>query len=306
MYNLTGTLPRLLVLLGFCLVIGGLAALSGLALVKPLYGLAIEDISSLTSNLDDPQNVAILKFLQLLNTLGLFVIPALAFVFLFEKKPIKILQLNRLITPINVVMVFILMLCLIPSINWLVEWNKSINLPEQFEEVENWMKQAEDRAMVLTKAFLRMDSPSALWQNLLLVAVLPAIGEEMIFRGIVQQDINRSFKTAHLGIWISAILFSALHMQFYGFFPRMFLGAFFGYLLVWTKNLWVPILAHFINNALAVLIAYKMGVEEMEAQFDQLGASQETSWFSLAGLVLFISLLFIFYRSNSWNRIKRT
>jgi membrane protease YdiL (CAAX protease family) len=304
-YNLTGTLPRLLVLLGFCLVIGGLAALGGLALVKPLYGLSIEDISSLKSNLDDPQNVAILKFLQLLNTLGLFVIPALAFVFLFEKKPVKTLHLNHLITPINAVMVFILMLCSIPSINWLVEWNKSINLPEQFEAIENWMKQAEDRAMGLTKAFLRMDSPSALWQNLLLVAVLPAIGEEMIFRGIVQQNINRSFKTAHLGIWISAILFSALHMQFYGFFPRMFLGAFFGYLLVWTKNLWVPILAHFINNALAVLIAYQLGIEGMEAQFDQLGASRETSWFSLVGLVLFIGLLFVFYRSNSWNRIKR-
>jgi len=247
-----------------------------------------------------------LKFLQLLNTLGLFVIPAVLFVVLFEKKPIKTLQLNHLITPINAVMVFLLMLCLIPSINWLVEWNKSINLPEQFEAIENWMKQAEDRAMGLTKAFLRMDNASELWHNLLLVAALPAIGEELIFRGIVQQNINRSFKTAHLGIWISAILFSALHMQFYGFFPRMFLGAFFGYLLVWTKNLWVPILAHFINNALAVLIAYRLGLEGMEAQFDQLGASQDTTWFSLAGLVLFTVLLFLFYRSNSWNRARRT
>lgn len=306
MYQLTGTVPRLLVLLGFCLVIGGIAALGGLALVKPIYGISIEDISGLTANLDDAQNVGILKFLQLLNTLGLFLIPALLFAFLFEKKPIKSLQLNHTITPINAIMVLLLMLSLIPSINWLVEWNKSLSLPEQFAGIENWMKQAEERAMDLTKAFLKMDSTTELWQNLLLVAVLPALGEELIFRGIVQQNINRSFKTAHLGIWISAILFSALHMQFYGFFPRLLLGAFFGYLLVWSKNLWVPILAHFINNGLAVVIAYKMGVEDMEAQFDQVGASEGSLWLSLAGLALFSGLLFLFYRSNSWNRAKRT
>lgn len=288
------------------MVIGGIAALGGLALVKPIYGISIEDISGLTANLDDAQNVGILKFLQLLNTLGLFLIPALLFAFLFEKKPIKSLQLNHTITPINAIMVLLLMLSLIPSINWLVEWNKSLSLPEQFAGIENWMKQAEERAMDLTKAFLKMDSTTELWQNLLLVAVLPALGEELIFRGIVQQNINRSFKTAHLGIWISAILFSALHMQFYGFFPRLLLGAFFGYLLVWSKNLWVPILAHFINNGLAVVIAYKMGVEDMEAQFDQVGASEGSLWLSLAGLALFSGLLFLFYRSNSWNRAKRT
>src|SRR5690606_9164914 len=88
------------------------------------------------------------------------------------------------------------------------------------------------------------------------VVVLPAIGEEIVFRGMIQNDFYRATRNAHLSIWITAILFSAIHLQFYGFFPRMFLGALFGYLYFWSGNLWMPVLAHFVNNGFTLISLY--------------------------------------------------
>lgn len=298
MISLNGKLPRLLVLVGFCLVLGGLFALSGLALTAPLFGIQITDMSSLTQDLSSTQNISILKFLQLLNTLGLFVVPAILFAILFISKPLKWLKLNNTLELQNAILVLLLMFSLLPAMNWLVEWNANLDLPNSFSSIENWMKSAEESAMKLTKAFLHMENSKDLVFNLFLIALLPALGEELIFRGLMQQTINQGKKSPHMGIWISAILFSALHMQFYGFFPRMILGAFFGYLLVWGKSLWLPILAHFINNATAVIIAYKLGLEGMEKEFDQIGASEETYAYSLIGILIFSSLLWLFYKRN--------
>lgn len=298
MYTLEGKIPRLLVLLGFCLVLGGIFALGGIALCKPIFNTDINDITSLISDLEQAESIVILKFLQLLNTLGLFVVPGILFSLIFIKQPIQELKVGHKLSSVNIFLVFILMYSLLPAMNWLVEWNQNLDLPEAFSSLENWLKSKEENAMELTHAFLKMENTSDLWVNLVLIAVLPAIGEELIFRGLVQKIINKNLSSPHLGIWISAILFSALHMQFYGFFPRMFLGAFFGYLYVWGKSLWYPILAHFINNATAVLIAYKLGIEGMEKQFDTLGASDDTFVYSILGSLIFAFFLFRFYQRN--------
>ncbi|MEQ8910502.1 MAG: type II CAAX endopeptidase family protein [Vicingaceae bacterium] len=298
MITLHGTFPRLLVLVGFCLVLGGIFALGGLALSGPLFGVELENLSALTQDLSSPESIQILKLIQLFNTVGLFVLPALLFSLLFIQKPLNWLKVNQSSSAMNFGLVLLLMFSILPAMNWLVEWNQGIQLPEAFSGLEAWMKGKEAGAMELTKAFLRMETTNDLWINLILIALLPALGEELIFRGIVQQTINKGRQNPHLGIWVSALLFSALHMQFYGFFPRMILGAFFGYLLVWGKSLWLPIFAHFINNATAVIIAYKLGVEGMEKEFDQIGASESTYLISLVGILIFSSLLWVFYRRN--------
>jgi membrane protease YdiL (CAAX protease family) len=104
------------------------------------------------------------------------------------------------------------------------------------------------------------------------IAVLPAIGEELVFRGIIQRELFRGTNNIHVAIWISAAIFSAIHIQFYGFVPRMLLGALFGYLYYWSGNLWMPIIAHFINNGFTVVAMYlyqqgsvKMDIENAEA-----------------------------------------
>jgi membrane protease YdiL (CAAX protease family) len=126
-------------------------------------------------------------------------------------------------------------------------------LPDFLAPVETWMKEKEESATRLTELFLSENNLLSLLANLLVIAATAAIGEEMFFRGALQRIIGKWSKNPHLIIWSVAILFSAFHLQFYGFLPRMLLGAFFGYLVYWSKNIWLPIFAHFMNNALAVI-----------------------------------------------------
>ena len=114
------------------------------------------------------------------------------------------------------------------------------------------MKAMEASAMALTERFLAADGIGGLLLNLGLMALLPALAEEMSFRGVLQGVLSPQRHT-HVAIWVTAFIFSAIHMQFYGFIPRMMMGALFGYVFVWTGSLWVPIVMHFINNGIAVV-----------------------------------------------------
>lgn len=148
------------------------------------------------------------------------------------------------------------MLSFAPAMQLLADWNMDMRLPERFGALEAWMRLKEDEMAHLTKSIVMVDSWWLMLINLFAVAVMPAIAEEFYFRGALMNIMQRLVKNAHLSIWITAIIFSAIHVQFFGFFPRLFLGAFFGYMLLWTNNIWIPILAHFINNATAVIIAF--------------------------------------------------
>jgi membrane protease YdiL (CAAX protease family) len=100
------------------------------------------------------------------------------------------------------------------------------------------------------------------------IAVLPGIGEELLFRGFLQNLLKRIFKNDHVAIWVAAVLFSAIHFQFYGFIPRMLLGALFGYIYVWSGNLLYPIIAHFVNNcvSLVALYVYQKGLTDIDVE----------------------------------------
>lgn len=143
-----------------------------------------------------------------------------------------------------------------PLMEWVGELNRNMSFPESLQSLGDWMREKEDSMAELTKTIVMVDSWNLLFVNLFAIAVVPAIAEEYYFRGAMMQIIQRMVKNQHLTIWITAIIFSAIHVQFFGFIPRMLLGAFFGYMLVWTQNIWVPILGHFINNAAAVLFAF--------------------------------------------------
>ncbi|MEM8523677.1 MAG: type II CAAX endopeptidase family protein [Bacteroidota bacterium] len=136
-----------------------------------------------------------------------------------------------------------------PIAQWLLAFNKSLPLPE-------WATSLEEDLGALSTALLVMESPWELLFNIFAIAVIPAIGEELLFRGVLQQKLQDWTKQPHLGVWLAAIIFSAFHGQFEGFLARLLLGAALGYLLCWTNNLWIPILAHFFNNALQVTVQY--------------------------------------------------
>ncbi len=291
MIQLEGRVPKLLVLFILCLITGGLFSVVGVLLVEPFFGIPIQGVSDVFSDLESETNIMILKFIQVFNTVGLFWIPGILFVVLFYKKPLEFLGLKKPINSVSIFLILLLFLSFFPILNLVAKLNMEMQLPSFLSELELWIKSSEAKAENITKAFLRMDQPSDLWFNIILVGILPAVGEELIFRGIIQQVINEGKRNYHIGIWISALLFSALHFQFYGFFPRLLLGAFFGYLFVWSRNLWLPIFAHFLNNTFALFVVYYLGVDAVEQEIDQLGATQETYIYVIAGTIIFSGLL---------------
>ncbi|HTE33211.1 MAG TPA: CPBP family intramembrane glutamic endopeptidase [Chryseolinea sp.] len=138
----------------------------------------------------------------------------------------------------------------------LAEWNMNLTFPDFMSGFEDWAKLEEERLAKLTGLLTNIDSVGKLFAALLVIGLLPAIGEELVFRGMIQQELWRGSHKIHFAIWTSAFIFSAIHMQFYGFIPRLLLGALFGYLYYWSGNLLIPIFSHFFNNGFAVVMVY--------------------------------------------------
>lgn len=221
-----------------------------------LYGNEMMDYVKGGVSFSDPALLPMLKYLQVINTIGLFLVPPIVFSFLVSKNPGRYLAMHIKPKFVSTLVGIALIVAILPFLHWTAAMNEMLCLPEYFSGIEEWMKTTEARALELTTLFLSTTSIAGLAVNLLMVAVLPAIGEEFLFRGVLLRLIKDWTKNAHVAVIISAFLFSALHMQFYGFVPRFILGIFLGYTFVWTRSIWVPVIIHFFNNGLAVFAAW--------------------------------------------------
>ncbi|MFM8917422.1 MAG: lysostaphin resistance A-like protein [Bacteroidota bacterium] len=274
-------------------------------------GLLIEGIWNLDPMKLDPSggpsHVEALKLLVLIGTgLGSFLIPTLvAAVLLFEDPWTELGMRGSNSSATSFVFGAVAVLMSLPLINLLVLLNEQMQLPAFLEPVEKWMMDSEGQLKILTDAMLNMSSWLDLAVNLFIIAVIPAVAEELLFRGLLQKLFLDLTRSKHLAIWISAILFSAIHMQFYGFIPRMLLGAMFGYLFVWTGNIWIPILAHFLNNGFAVLAAY-MFPNGKENLFDEntIGQSANDWWLLLLSVLMVSYCLYRLYQGRKTTPIK--
>ncbi|MDX5339094.1 MAG: CPBP family intramembrane metalloprotease [Cyclobacteriaceae bacterium] len=150
----------------------------------------------------------------------------------------------------------------------LIYWNAQLSLPESLSNLENWMQDMETQLMELTKFLTDFQTVPELLAGILVIGIFAGIGEEMFFRGVIQPKMQSYLKSSHWGIWVTAIIFSAIHIQFYGFVPRVFLGALFGYMYHYSGSLWYPILAHILNNSVTVLMVYfaNQGVIEFDLE----------------------------------------
>jgi len=135
-----------------------------------------------------------------------------------------------------------------------------------------------------------------------MIAIIPAIGEELCFRGIFQRLFTEMTNNIHLGIIISSLFFSAVHLQFYGFIPRFLLGSLFGYMLVWSRTMWLPIIAHFVNNGVAVIFYYFVSRNKIDSEMEEIGAQQGT--YMLAIVSLIIGGILIYYLYNYLDKLK--
>ena len=218
----------------------------------------------------------------------------------------------------------LIMVCAIPGINLLADLNSRIVLPESLGFIEQIFKEQEEAAAALTERFLQADNAYQLLLNIGLMALLPALAEEMTFRGTLQQLLadsrqhsafsSQPSEISHAAVWVTAIVFSAIHMQFYGFIPRMLLGALFGYMFVWTGSLWVPVVMHFTNNCLAVLAAFSIQHSAFRCQpsdvsstniADTLGAG-DTWWLGVLSLAAVGGLLWLFTSRGLRGFVRRT
>jgi len=247
-------------------------------LVDWLYGVDVMGDPAALSDLQNPSVIAAMKLLQMLTTgIGMFIVPSLIASLLFHERPLYYLRLTEKVNFNVLSYTILIMFAVVPLINVLMVFNQQLHLPEFLSSIEEWMKSSEANAARITEVFLIMNSPDELLYNLLIIAVLPAIGEEFLFRGVLQRLFHEMTNNIHVTILITAALFSAIHMQFYGFLPRMVLGVLFGYLMVWTGSIWVPVLAHFVNNGAAVLFAYFAGKNQLPFNQDTVG-TEEGHW----------------------------
>lgn len=206
------------------------------------------------------------KLLLVVQQMCIFIIPAILFSYIiFRKDTFKGMGLAQFTAPGVVILSLMSIFTIAIFIQYSYQLNQLIPMPQ-------WMLAMEEEGESLIKQILVMENFRDLIFNILLIGVLPAIGEELLFRGVIQSRLAHHLKRPRLAIWLSAIIFSAIHFQFQGFFPRMFLGALLGYLFWLGGSLWLAILVHFINNAFQVVMyyLYKKNITDidLEAEFD--------------------------------------
>jgi len=239
-------------LLIFALIAGSFI---GLILITLKYGSqTLTDI--LQANLSAPNVPVSLWILQFFGT----TLPLLATPIIFSQfivhEPDEYLKTNFHFPWSLIAIVFVTMIFSNPLIEFLGNLNEKMVLPKFLKGIEDWMRQSENETKKLSDAMMTMNSFPAMIFNLLFIGLLTAIVEEVLFRGCLQTIFVRWTKSKHAAVWIVAILFSAFHMEFFGFLPRMFLGILFGYFTAWSGSVWPAIWAHFVNNGTIVVITY--------------------------------------------------
>lgn len=272
-------------------------------LAIPFFGLSSLMDSLKPGGMNTSEGMVLLKYFQVVQSIGLFVAPALVLGWLYHGNFSEYLQINRTTKFTSYLYAGLSILMLIPLINYIGEINSQMKLPDSMSGLENWMREMEETAKVLTDKFMKVEGISGLLFNVFMIAVLPAVGEELLFRGVIQRIFTTMTKNYHWGIWIAAFIFSAIHIQFYGFIPRFLLGAMFGYLLVWTGTMWVPILAHFVNNIMGVIGYYLIDKGSISKDIEQWGTGTEQFPLVLFSLSSTGLLLFLIYRNSMKTKI---
>jgi len=219
-------------------------------------GFDISTLQHMGSTALTDKQLQVYKLVHLLAAIGIFIVPTLLFSWLKTGHRYAYLQLHKGISWQGVVLTTVIIAAAAPLMGYSLLVNQAMELPSFLSGMEEWMRTLEMQAAETTALFLQMDNIGALLFNILMIAVIPALGEELFFRGALQQLLQSWMQRPHRAIWVAAIIFSFFHFQFYGFLPRMLIGVFLGYLFYWSGNLWYPILAHFIHNGAQVLLIY--------------------------------------------------
>ncbi|HZF64796.1 MAG TPA: type II CAAX endopeptidase family protein [Chitinophagaceae bacterium] len=244
---------QLLLFMGMAVGIFMVVSLIGMAILSPLTGISMFELSDTSKwDIKSPGMLTYVRGMLLIQFLGLFVIPSLLFAYFSDPAPLDYIGLNRNPKAIYWIAGIAVLLFAIP----LVEYTGLINRKINFGGAQQWMKSMEDEAAQQIKFMLGRRNIGELISNVIFIAVFAGVGEELFFRGVLQRLFIKACKHAWLGIIVTAILFSALHIQFFGFIPRLLLGILLGALYWYSGSLWPSIIAHFVYDAFFIVLSY--------------------------------------------------
>ncbi|MET4075108.1 CPBP family intramembrane glutamic endopeptidase [Hymenobacter sp. UYCo722] len=190
----------------------------------------------------------------------------------------------------------LLIVVILPFMSVIIAWNAGAHFPGALHDFEVWARASEDRAAVLTKFLTNFNSGARFAVGVLVIALVPAVAEELVFRGVIQKNLVRWF-SPHVGVWLGAAIFSAIHFQFFGFVPRFVLGLVLGYLYLWSGNILVSMGAHFTQNAVQLLILYLTQRGQFGWGFDPDSNDALPLTLVIPSVLLTAGLLFWLYRS---------
>lgn len=274
--------------LGFVII----GPMVGVVLALPFYPGNVldfaQDISSGT--LKEEIKIPFLILQASATGVGLIAIPMLAYRFIGKMNTKKLFGVSPVV--LYVVTAGAVIAFMFPN-SVFMEWNANVNFSGAFWD---WAREREDVAEKFTRFLTQFNSGSEFLLGFIAIAVLPAIGEEFTFRGWLQPALQKISGNPHVAIWFSSIIFSAFHFQFFGFLPRMLLGAMFGYFMYWSNNLWVPITAHFIQNGFTVLIVYLNQLKLVD--FDAESTEALPLQFVIPITAVFFFLMYYFKKLN--------
>ncbi len=282
----------LLIVIGSWILFQIIGMLSGML----VFGLSFSDtLNSLTST-DDPHIVGFLKYVQAFTSAGMFIFASLLASWFIDDdwKSFIGLKVNPgwLVSFLSIAFIIIIL----PFTNLLTYYNANMGLPDFLGGLENFFHEKEDQMADIMASFLKPGGIGGLPFNLLVIAVIPAIGEELLFRGVIQKLLIRWFGNVHWAIFVTSFIFSAMHIQFLSFLPRFFLGMVLGYLFYWSGSVWLTILVHFINNALATIFYFYYYGGYAGDFLEQVGTPERGIAVALIGGLAGFSLLYLIYR----------
>jgi len=257
-----------------------------------IYGFRFSEVLSLDS-FQDPRYVAASKLIQILGSIGTFIIPAFLFSYLYQGDLFSYYEFRNPVGTVPVLLTILMIVAVVPFINYLAEINLKMDFP--IRTVDRFLRNLEGEAEKVMSAFTATRTFGGLLVNLLMIGVIAAVGEELIFRGLLQRLMFGMVKNVHLAIFITAILFSAFHFQFFSFLPRFVLGLILGYLMFYGRSIWYPILAHFVNNAMGVIFYYFNLKGSTDDMLEEIGTSAMMPMVAVVSMLVFAIFFVVWY-----------
>ncbi len=293
-----GPINQIFILISLCILASLLTSMLGVSLLAKMYGIDLLSDFDVLARYEEPFVVAANKLMLVMQHLGLFIFPALIFnrLFTFKEQGSFIFGQDKFQAK-WIGLAMLTMLAGIPLVNAMLEVNSMFVLGDSADVLE-------ETAARFTEYIVAADGIGVLLLNVLIIAVMPALGEEFIFRGVLQKIFARMAKNIHVGIIVSAFFFSALHLQFYGFIPRFALGVLFGYIAVWGGSIWYAVIAHAVNNGFSLVIAYLIQHGMLDEAAETFGATTSDWIFLGVGTVLLAILIRYWHKNSLFSQFK--